>query len=128
LVETSRSGLVTIAGGKWTTYRKMAEDAVDAAIVSGGLKSAACVTATLRLHDDTSDELRALITQRPELGEVLHPGFSYTKADVVNGYRNEMARTPDDILARRTRLAFLDATANSASHADVVAIQNQERT
>ncbi len=127
LVETSRSGLVTIAGGKWTTYRKMAQDAVDAAIVSGGLKSAACITATLRLHDDTSDELRAITMQRPELGEPLHAGFSYTKADVVNGYRNEMARTPDDILARRTRLAFLDAAATAASRVDVVAIQNQER-
>ena len=66
--------------------------------------------------------------QRPELAEPLHAGFSYTKADVVNGYRNEMARTPDDILARRTRLAFLDAAATAASRADVVAIQTAERT
>jgi glycerol-3-phosphate dehydrogenase len=126
-VETSRSGLVTIAGGKWTTYRKMAQDAVDAAIASGGLKSAPCITATLRLHDDTSDELRAIATQRPELAEPLHAGFSYTLADVVHGYRNEMARTPDDILARRTRLAFLDAGATAASRASVVAIQEAER-
>ena len=83
--------------------------------------------ATLRLHDDTSAELRALTMQRPELAEPLHASFSYTKADVVNGYRNEMARTPDDILARRTRLAFLDAAATTASRADVVAIQTAER-
>lgn len=114
VVETSASGLVTIAGGKWTTYRKMAQDAIDAAIASGGLRRAPCITATLRLHDDTSDELHALIAQRPELGERLHPGFSYTKADVVNGYRSEMARTADDVLARRTRLAFLDEAAARA--------------
>jgi glycerol-3-phosphate dehydrogenase len=126
-VETSPSGLVTIAGGKWTTYRKMAEDAVDAAIAGGALKRSACVTATLRLHDDTRGELAALTVAHPELGEPLHAGFSYTKADVVNGYRNEMARTPEDILARRTRLAFLDAAATSASRAEVIAIQQRER-
>jgi glycerol-3-phosphate dehydrogenase len=122
VVETSPSGLVSIAGGKWTTYRKMAQDAVDAAIASGGLSAAPCRTATLRLHDDTGDELGALIAARPELAEPLYPGFAYTKADVVNGYRTEMARTPDDILARRTRLAFLDSKAALACRETVAAL------
>jgi glycerol-3-phosphate dehydrogenase len=127
LVETSPLGLVTIAGGKWTTYRKMAQDAVDAAIASGGLSAAPCITTTLRLHDDTSGEIDALIANRPELAAALSPGFAYTKADVVNGYRYEMARTVDDILARRTRLAFLDAKATAACRSIVEDLEKSER-
>jgi glycerol-3-phosphate dehydrogenase len=119
VVQTSASGLVTIAGGKWTTYRKMAQDAVDAAIASGGLTPSPCFTATLRLHDDTKDEIQAIVSQRPELGLRLHPGFTYTRADAINGYRNEMARTADDILNRRTRLAFLDTAAANECRAEV---------
>jgi glycerol-3-phosphate dehydrogenase len=125
VVETSASGLVTVTGGKWTTYRKMAEDAIDAAIAAGGLTRAPCATARLRLYDDPSGEVRALIARRPELGAPLHEGFPYTKADAVNGFRNEMARTADDVLARRTRLAFLDARAARAARATVEALQKE---
>lgn len=119
LVDVSPQGLVTIAGGKWTTYRAMAEDAVDVAIASARLTPAPCITQHLRLHDDTSDELQALIRQRPSLAEPLCVGFGYTKADAVNAFRNEMARSADDVLERRTRLAFLDAKAARSARATV---------
>ncbi|MDZ4802848.1 MAG: glycerol-3-phosphate dehydrogenase/oxidase [Bryobacteraceae bacterium] len=82
-------GLVNVMGGKWTTYRKMAEDAVDAAAKVAGLASVACRTQTL-----------------PLLGEAPVSGL---RAAVLRGVHDEMARTVDDVLARRTRLLFLNA-------------------
>jgi glycerol-3-phosphate dehydrogenase len=87
-IEISSSGLLTIAGGKWTTYRHMAEDAVDHAIVLGGLEERPCITRDLRIHDPGSHEDSAA-------------WFA----------RHEMARTVEDVLARRTRLLFLDTRA-----------------
>jgi glycerol-3-phosphate dehydrogenase len=87
LVDVSASGLVTVTGGKWTTYRKMAQDAVDAACASAGLFAAACRTADLRLRD---------VPAVPEIGHAA---------------RHEMARTLEDVLARRTRRLFIDARA-----------------
>ncbi len=87
-IEVSPSGLLTIAGGKWTTYRRMAEDAVDHAIVLGCLDERPCVTRELRIHD--------------------HGGHDDSAAWFA---RHEMARTVEDVLARRTRLLFLDAHA-----------------
>ena len=87
-IEISSSGLLTIAGGKWTTYRHMAEDAVEHAIVLGQLEDRPCVTRDLRIHDPGShDDSAAWFAQ------------------------HEMARTVEDVLARRTRLLFLDAQA-----------------
>lgn len=111
VVEVSSSGMVTIAGGKWTTYRKMAQDAIDAAIGASGLPHAECATESLPLFDDPSAEIAALIDARPQLGAPLCEGFPYSLADVVQAFENEMARTVDDVLARRTRLAFLDTRA-----------------
>lgn len=87
-IEISPSGLLTIAGGKWTTYRHMAEDAVDHAIVLGRLEERPCATRDLRVHDPGSHEDSAA-------------WFA----------QNEMARSVEDVLARRTRLLFLDARA-----------------
>lgn len=92
------SGLVTITGGKWTTYRRMAEDAVNKAVTIGSLRPAECVTATLRIESNIADA-----------GEHLHPKLPYSTADVVQAVRNEMARTVEDVLARRTRSLFLNA-------------------
>ncbi len=87
-IEISASGLLTIAGGKWTTYRHMAEDAVDHAIVLGKLDERPCLTRNLRIHDPgTHDDSGAWFA------------------------RHEMARTVEDVLARRTRLLFLNARA-----------------
>ena len=94
------SGLITITGGKWTTYRRMAEDAVNKAATVGRLKSAKCVTATLRIGSIDTDS-----------GDLLHPDLPYTTADVKSAVRDEMARSVEDVLARRTRALFLNARA-----------------
>ena len=120
------SGLITITGGKWTTYRKMAEDTVDEAIKVGGLPVKPCVTASLPIHGHMVDNsragdlavygsdaaaIRALEASHPELGQRLHPAFPDTVAEVVWAVRHEMARTVEDVLARRMRVLFLDAKA-----------------
>ncbi len=126
LIDVSASGLVTIAGGKWTTYRKMAQDAVDAAARSASLPPAPSRTATLQLRGAMSEvvdddvlrvygsdasDLAALVRDEPTLGERLHADLPYTGAQVVYAARVEMARTVEDVLARRTRALFLDARA-----------------
>src|SRR6478609_10134700 len=95
-IAISSSGLLTIAGGKWTTYRHMAEDAVDHAIVLANLKERPCATRTLRIR-------------KPEQDSPTAAWFA----------RYEMARTVEDVLARRTRLLFLDAQATLVVASDV---------
>lgn len=131
----SDSGLVTITGGKWTTYRKMAQDTVDQAAMVAGLQVTECITENLRIHGwlknvDFSDPLyyygsdrialNKLIKENPNLGEPLHERLPYLKAELVWGVREEMAMTVEDVLARRTRALLLDAKA-SVEMAPVVA-------
>ena len=125
-VAVAASGLVTITGGKWTTYRKMAEDAVGRAAGVGGLPERACETAGLRLHGwvaGPSDgdfaaygadagELYSLMSERPELAGFLSPRLPYRAVEVVWAARREAARTVEDVLARRTRALLLDARAS----------------
>ena len=127
----SDAGLVTIIGGKWTTYRKMAQDTVDDAIPVGGLPERSCVTETLRLHgwmrrDDArlaqaghlqmygseAAAVQAFLAEDATRGELLHPRLPYTCGQVLWAARHEMARTVDDVLARRTRSLLLDARAS----------------
>ncbi|MDT8436929.1 MAG: glycerol-3-phosphate dehydrogenase/oxidase [Gemmatimonadota bacterium] len=125
-VVVSPSGLVTITGGKWTTYRRMAEDAVNQAARVGCLEPRDSRTAGQRLHGWSEDldpadpqsvygadipALRALIAERPELGEPLHPALPFKAAEVVWAARTEAARRVEDVLARRTRALLLDARA-----------------
>jgi glycerol-3-phosphate dehydrogenase len=122
----SKSGLITITGGKWTTYRRMAQDTLNKAIELGKLPASKCKTKNLLIHGadgstDTSQHLyiygsdtkgiRQLIDESPELGEKIHPRLEFIKAEVVWAIRNEMARTVEDVLARRVRVLFLDAEA-----------------
>ena len=128
VVMVSKSGLVTVTGGKWTTYRKMAEDTVDRAAQVGRLAERPCTTTRLRLHGwvaarvqkaDVNDQygsdtpaLLALMHQTAGSTELLHPTLPYKKVEVLWAVRHEMARTIEDVLARRTRLLFLDARAS----------------
>jgi glycerol-3-phosphate dehydrogenase len=135
----SASGLISITGGKWTTYRKMAEHAVDEAIRHGGLPPAPCTTEKLKIHGCTksvSDDhlsvygtdaegIRELIRQDPSLGRRLTEKLPYVEAEVVWAVRHEMARTIEDVLARRLRALFLDAAAAIES-APVVAVLMQK--
>ncbi|GAB7078829.1 glycerol-3-phosphate dehydrogenase/oxidase [Megalodesulfovibrio paquesii] len=123
----SESGLVTITGGKWTTYRKMAQETVDNAALIAGLEEKACITKNLRIHGwlrnvDRKEPLHVygsdqpfllhLVEDNPELGEKLHPALPYIKAEVVWAVQKEMARTLEDVLSRRTRALLLDARAS----------------
>ncbi len=126
LIKVSQSALVTITGGKWTTYRKMAEDVVNIAISSAGLNDKACITETLKIHGwkDTVDDqeelyyygadekgIRQLISDSNALGEKIHPRLPYVKAQVVWAVQHEMCMTVEDALSRRTRALLLDAKA-----------------
>jgi glycerol-3-phosphate dehydrogenase len=124
-IDISGSGLITVAGGKWTTYRRMAEDTLDFAICSGLLPKVKCVTKELKLHGaPTSFEsgllsrygtdaiyLRDLITADDSLATKLDEGLPFTQAEVIFAVRQEMARTVEDVLSRRTRALLLNARA-----------------
>ncbi|HTW84208.1 MAG TPA: glycerol-3-phosphate dehydrogenase/oxidase [Candidatus Sulfotelmatobacter sp.] len=129
LIDVADSGLVTITGGKWTTYRKMAADVIDVAMRVGALAPAPPVTEHLplhgalgplpaqeRLHVYGSDApaVLALEAAAPAAAALLDPRLPYTQAEVTYAARAEMARTVDDVLARRTRALFLDAAAARA--------------
>ena len=143
-VEVSRSGLVNIFGGKWTTYRQMAEDALDAAMRQGVLPHKPCRTQELRLHgyvgphqhlDDTpltlygsdAPAIEQLAAGNPELAGKLHPDFPYTYAQVQWALENEAAETLEDVLARRIRLLFLDAKAAEEVAPAVAAFMARKR-
>jgi glycerol-3-phosphate dehydrogenase len=124
VIHIDRSGLMTTTGGKWTTYRHMAEDCVDQAATLGQLRESPCRTEHLRIHGyhenakqfghlavygSDAVEIGKLVEADPKLGERLHPALPYIKAEVVWAVRREMARTLEDVLARRTRALFLNA-------------------
>ena len=117
-VLTSASGLLTVSGGKWTTYRLMAEQVVDRAAQIAELGTVACRTAQLRLHG-WSDDVHAgqygsdapLLASLPGNERRLHPALTLSEAEVRFAVRFEAARTIEDILARRSRALFLDASA-----------------
>ena len=117
---------MTLVGGKWTTYRKMGQDTIDKAVLVAGLDERPSTSAHLRIHGwlknlDKGDFLHAygsdsiairrMIERTPKLGEKLDEALPTVKAEVVWAARHEMARTVEDVLARRTRALFLDARA-----------------
>lgn len=120
----SPAGLLTVTGGKWTTYRKMAEDTVDQAALLAELEDRPSVTRDLPIrgyhqhaeefedlapYGSDAPEIEALARERPELAEPIHPDHPVTAAQVVWAAREEMARTVEDVLSRRTRMLLLDA-------------------
>ena len=140
-LRVSASGMLTIAGGKWTTYRKMAEDAVDAAETLGDLDPGRCVTAELSIHGYHQDadrfgslavygsdalRVRELARDEPELSERIHERLELTGAEVVWACREEMAHTVDDVLARRSRALVFDARAAMEAAPAVAALMARE--
>ncbi|MFZ6024771.1 MAG: FAD-dependent oxidoreductase [Bacteroidota bacterium] len=112
-IVVSTSGLVTITGGKWTTYRKMAQEAVDNAVFVSKQDKRLCITKNLPIGDPiaTRQKKDNLVREQPALDQLLHPDFEYKWVDVVYAVQHEMAITVEDVLARRTRILFLDAKA-----------------
>ena len=137
----SPSGLITVAGGKWTTYRKMGEDTVNMCMTVGKLPRRSCLTYHLPLHGCVpfvktlgtmncygadAPQLETLIQDNPELDQPIHPSLPYLKAEVIWGVRTEMARTLEDILARRTRSLLLDARSSIEAAPHVAQLMAKE--
>jgi glycerol-3-phosphate dehydrogenase len=144
VIHVDPSGLLTITGGKWTTYRHMAEDCVDHAITLGRLRDEPCPTRTLHIHgyvdalDGPLHEDEALAVYGADAGAIrelardaalatpLHPDLPYIGAEIVWAAREEMARTVEDALARRTRALFLNAGAATAMAGPVAELLARE--
>jgi glycerol-3-phosphate dehydrogenase len=140
----SASGLVTITGGKWTTYRRMGEDCVNRVTQVGGFPSVPSRTAALALHGSCSDaetfsppahlavygidrkRVEHLAASETGLGDLLNSRLPYLKAEVVWAAREEMARTVEDVLARRTRALLLDSSAAAEAAPRVAEILARE--
>lgn len=140
-ISVSLSGLISITGGKWTTYRKMAQDTIDKAILLGGLDPAPCGTHQMPIHGyvkhvDRKNHMyvygadlprvMALAEEHSEWGDRIHPNLPYIKAEVIWAVRQEMARTVEDVLARRLRALFLDARASLEMAEPVAEIMAKE--
>lgn len=141
-VMISQSGLITIIGGKWTTYRKMAEDTVDNAILIGALPERKCLTQNLPIYgfdknlDITTDPLAVYGTEKyqlleleeeqPALAEFLSDSLPLRKSQVIWAVRHEMARTVEDMLSRRVRGLFLDAAESFRIAPEVAKIMASE--
>lgn len=115
------NGLITITGGKWTTYRVMAEEAVDRAAELADLKSRTSMTRSIKIEPGSpvSDGT----------GECLDRPATANRSEIIHFIRSEMARTVEDVLARRTRLLFIDrkkAIANACSVAEILSIELQK--
>jgi glycerol-3-phosphate dehydrogenase len=125
-IEVSESGLISITGGKWTTYRKMAEDVLKIAIQQNKIPDRECITENLLIHgamaiSDYTDpgyyygtdleNIRKIENNEPLLAEKIHPALPYTKAMIIWAVREEMCMTVEDALSRRTRALLLDARA-----------------
>ena len=135
------TGLLTICGGKWTTYRRMAEDCVNQAATLGQLPERPCVTPHLNIHGfdgsprqfghmyvfgSDAPAVQEIMHSDASLAARLHPALPYTGAEVVWAVRFEMARTVEDVLARRTRALFLNARAAIAMAPCVVELMARE--
>jgi glycerol-3-phosphate dehydrogenase len=140
-ITISSSGLMSIVGGKWTTYRKMAEDCVDHAQMLAHLEERPCRTSSLCIHGAQAEEnldgplsvygsdastIERLTREEPSLGEKLNQALPICGAQAVWAVRAEMARTVEDVLARRTRALFLNARAALAMAPAVARLMARE--
>jgi glycerol-3-phosphate dehydrogenase len=140
-IRIENCGMITITGGKWTTYRHMAEDCVNQAATLARLPEKPCVTRELAIHGFHPDagsfgRLRVYGADAAAIQEIeradaclaapLHPALPYSGAEVIWAVRHEMARTLEDVLARRTRALFLNARAAIAIAQRVAALMAAE--
>jgi glycerol-3-phosphate dehydrogenase len=140
-IAVSDSELISITGGKWTTYRKMAEDVMEIAVHKAGMNDKECVTKNLRIHGykesnsykmplyyygTDEDAIGTLIKNDNSLSELIHPSLPYIKAEIVWAVRNEMCMTVEDALSRRTRALMLDAKAAIESAPPVAVMMAKE--
>jgi glycerol-3-phosphate dehydrogenase len=140
-IHIDASGLLTTTGGKWTTYRHMAEDTVTQAADLARLPERSCVTRNLNIHGfhqsrerfgrlslygSDAPAVQALGTADPALGMPLDEALPYTGAEVVWAVRHEMARSVEDVLARRCRALFLNARAAARMAPAVAALMARE--
>ncbi|MCX6239412.1 MAG: glycerol-3-phosphate dehydrogenase/oxidase [Bacteroidia bacterium] len=139
-ITLSPSGLLSIIGGKWTTYRLMAEETINKAIKAGFLVKRRCVTSFLKLttltastsynrlhiYGDRSFEIEKLISDNPGLGVPINSELPYCRAEIIWICRNEMPLTIEDMLARRTRALFLNARASSKIASEVAFLMAEE--
>jgi glycerol-3-phosphate dehydrogenase len=121
-----QSGLLSITGGKWTSYRRMAEETIDRAIKSGILEPRKCNTKNFnfyipsgnlrterfRIYGSRASEIENMIIKQPALGKLTDKDLPYTIAEIIWICRNEMPVTLEDVLARRTRALLLDVRAS----------------
>lgn len=139
-ITLSTSGLLTIIGGKWTTYRRMAEDTINKAIKEGMLPESKCITKDLTLTDlkpedledrlciygDDYPEIKKILSENFDTSRTLHPGLPYTVAEFKWICRNEMPVNIEDLLARRTRALFLNARASAEIAGETASIMADE--
>ena len=140
-IHIDESGLLNIAGGKWTTYRNMAEDCVNHAAILGKLPERECVTTRINIHGFHSQAqkfghlsfygsdapaIQELMRREPALAQPLTAALPYVGAEVVWAVRYEMARTVEDVLCRRTRAVFLNAKAALEAAPKVAALMARE--
>jgi glycerol-3-phosphate dehydrogenase len=139
-ITLSSSGLLSIIGGKWTSYRRMAEETIDSAIRAGIIEKNTCQTREfsfysnnrplksdrLKVYGDQAGEIEKMTNDHPDLGNLIHPDLPYCRAEIIWICRNEMPRTVDDMLARRTRALFLDARASMEAGPVVAKLMAEE--
>ncbi|MBN4058062.1 FAD-dependent oxidoreductase, partial [Olleya sp. AH-315-K02] len=137
------NNLISIVGGKWTTYRKMAEDVIDEVVEKFNFPNKKSNTKTLEIHGNVSNnevlsknhfyiygsdlpKLQEFQNQNSDYRRKIHPDYNFTVGQIVWSIQNEMARTVEDILARRVRLLFLDARAALQVAPEVAMILGRE--
>jgi glycerol-3-phosphate dehydrogenase len=140
-IHVDPNGLLSVAGGKWTTYRKMAEDAVTQAALLAGLEERDCVTRRLHIYGyhanakkfgplavygSDATAIEDLVRLDPSLGAQLHPDLPYVEAQVLWAARKEMARSVVDVLSRRLRALTLNARAAVAMAPRVAQLMRAE--